>query len=130
MNERTSYRDWGQLSLWFSFLGGGVAWLLHLTSAWAISEFGCFGGLYRWTWLDLTAIAWLIILATIITSSIAVAATCVGYRTVRRVATDSVAVDPSGTASFLAYSGLITSGFFVFVILVESVPLLFFRKSC
>lgn len=117
--------------LGFGLLGGALAWLAHLLLVWAISEFGCLGGLGEAAWLRLSGIAWLVVLVSFGTFGVALAATLVACGSRRRLG--SGAAQPAGASGselFLAQAGWITSGLFAVVILVETVPVLFYLHDC
>lgn len=120
-----------QFALWFGLLGGAVAWLVHLLSAYAIAEFGCVGTLTSIVFLTITAVAWMEIGVSLLTLLAAIAAVVVAYRSRRRLQakTENEAAVPRGEL-FLARTGLITSILFVLVILVESVPIFFYLQGC
>jgi hypothetical protein len=118
-------------ALWFGAFGGAVAWLLHLVGAAVIAEWGCFAGLYRTTWLGLTVVAWMIIAVSVATAVAAIAATVTAGMVYSRTRWgDSERLDPRGTARFLAWFGLVSSGLFLFIIVAETIPLLFFLTHC
>jgi hypothetical protein len=117
-------------ALWFGMLGGGAAWLVHLVAAYAFAEFGCVGRLRQVSLAGLTAVAWLIIGVSVLTLLIAVASALTAYRSERRLrATQD---DLMGTAAEVevARTGWVTSGLFVLVILVESLPIFYYLKDC
>lgn len=122
--------------LWFGMFGGAVPWLVHLVGASIIAEWGCFAGIARWQFLGVTAVAWSVIVLSVVTLLIAMAATWLAYRTNRHYhefATDEreeIVDDQLGTDAFMARTGLWTSGLFVFIILVESFPILYFLTDC
>lgn len=118
-------------ALWFGFLGGAVAWTLHLLAASFISEWGCLTGLARWQWLGLTSIAWLLIAASVLMLLLAIWATWVAYRLQHQLSeAGSTPLDRHGTATFLARAGLITNGVFTFIILAQCVPIFYFLSRC
>lgn len=117
--------------LWFGLLGGAVAWLAHLLLAWIISEFGCLGGLGQTALLGLSGTAWLVILVSAATFAVSVAATIVARAMDKRLKPRrDTAAEEIGTDLFFARVGVITSALFAFVILVETIPVFFFLRSC
>jgi len=114
--------------LWFGFLGGGIAWTLHLLSAYAIAEFGCVGGLGERQYGSISLVAWLELIATGLTVCLALAATACAYRCERRLRSqeETAAVGEKTTAR----AGLFASGSFAFVILFESIPIFFYLRDC
>jgi hypothetical protein len=117
-------------ALWFGALGGGFAWLLHLMGAYAISEFGCRGGLNRASWLGVTTVAWLLAALSAATLIVAVISTLVARRCERRLeAARGDTTAPRGEAE-VARAGWMASGLFSLVILVESIPIVYYLKHC
>lgn len=112
-------------ALWFGFLGGGVAWTAHLMLSWGISEFGCVGTLKSFTLAGLHGVAWLLLIVSVLAALAAAVATGVALRAHRRL-TDS----PHHTDRYLAKGGAIASGIFLFIILVESIPIFFYLRHC
>jgi preprotein translocase subunit SecG len=115
---------------WFAFLGGGIAWTLHLLSIYMIGEFGCVSGWGDITYLGLSAVAWSILLVSVLLLVPAVAATIVGYRDARQ---DSLFESPQGEdegGEYLSRLGWILSGLFTLIILVESLPVFAYLHGC
>jgi len=101
--------------------------------AYAAAEFGCVGSLGRPGYLDISLVAWLILLLTAATASIAAASTFVAYRFYRRLATaqlDSADGESHSAERYTAYVGLLAGSLFVFVILFESIPIFFYLRHC
>lgn len=124
--------------LWFGVLGGAIAWLLHLLLAYGIAEFGCVSPFSETRLMGLSGVAWLEIGASLITAAVAAIAAVVAYRShpstwdqkrfeggdhAEASAADSPRV-------FMAYTGVLTSALFVFIILVESLPVLYYLRDC
>ncbi|MEX0717840.1 MAG: hypothetical protein WD066_14695 [Planctomycetaceae bacterium] len=118
----------GRAALWFGFLGGAFAWTAHLLAAYAIAEFGCFGGLAGHSWGGISAVAWSIIGVTIPAVAIAVAAVWIAGRAAGEF--ESNAGELERTDSFLARIGFYSSGIFLLVILAQTLPVLFFLGDC
>lgn len=100
-------------ALWFSFLGGPVAWSAHLLSSYPLVSVACR--------LETAAPLHLI---TAVTALIAAAAALTGllcYRRVRDGGPGGLG-DAFGRARFMAIGGIIMGLFFTFVILVEGFP--------
>jgi|GEM_PF-1878454 len=120
----------------FGLFGGAIAWLVHLVAASIIAEWGCISGLHRYQFLGITAIAWSLIALSVVALLVAVAATWVVYHANQRdegvtETGDSADVyDTRGTNKFLARVGLWSSALFVFIIAVQSLPILYFLKEC
>ncbi len=119
-----------RLGLWFGFLGGGVAWTAHLILSYFTAEFGCESGLDRHVYLGLMLPAWILIGISLVATLAAGAATAVAWRLRRRfgpVANDLGEADPD---AYLARSGFLTSALFTAIIVVESLPIVYFLGSC
>lgn len=115
---------------WFAFLGAGLAWTAHLLSIYAIGEFGCVSGLDRLTFWSVSAVAWLIIIVTVLCLVPAAAATLVAYRDKQR---DRELQAPPGQdegGEYLTSFGFILSGLFTLIILVESLPVFAYLEGC
>lgn len=120
----------GRAALWFGFLGGAVAWTAHLLAAYAIAEFGCFGGLADRAWGGISAVSWGIIAVTIPAVAIAVAAVWIAGRAARAFESSRELPNMDGTAAFLARIGFYSSGVFLLVILAQTLPIVFFLGDC
>lgn len=109
----------GQLALWFGLLGGVIVWVFHLLVSYAFVPVACNTGLD--SILYGTAVA---------TLSTAIASVLVAGRTWRRthnaVNDGHIEIQRS---YFLGVAGIILSGFFVFVIIVQSLPM-FLQGAC
>jgi hypothetical protein len=114
----------GRGALWFGLLGGAAAWTAHLTLAYAAAEFGCVGGLGVRGYLGVSLVAWLELALTAVTTLVAASATAVAYRAFRRLRPDEAA------ERYAARAGLLTSGLFTFIILFESIPILYYLHRC
>jgi hypothetical protein len=119
----------GKATLWFGLLGGGVAWLAHLLLSYLIAEFGCMSGWGKETWLGVTTLAWLLLAVSFLTLLGAGLAVYVAFRSKQRLGRSDPSEEPA-SAEYMARAGYITSGVFLFIILVESVPIFFFLQSC
>ena len=118
--------------LWFGALGSAVAWLLHLLLAYGIAEFGCVSPFREVRLAGLTGVAWLEIAASLLSLLIAAAATGIAQRSRRRlVGEGDAAVYETGDARvFMARTGVISGRIFLFIILVQALPILYFLHDC
>ena len=124
-------------ALWFGFLGGAGAWTAHLLLAYFFAEFGCVGALRDKVFLGLGAPAAIIALFSAALVFIAAAATAVAYRAAKHMGLSIMASAEAeerqghaGAAIYLARAGVIMSGLFVFIILVQSLPIFYFLRYC
>jgi hypothetical protein len=115
---------------WFAFLGGGLAWTLHLLSIYAIGEFGCVGGWDRSSWAGISLVAWMIIILSGLLLVVAVAATLIGYQDKRRDARRVSAEWEDEGGVFLSSYGSLLSGLFALIILVETLPVFAYLHGC
>lgn len=106
--------------LWFGLLGGAGAWLAHLLLSYAVAEFGCVSGLHQYQWLGISLVAWILLAISLLTASVAAAAT----RSIPAPAEES---SPEG---HLGRMGCLSSGSFFAVIVVESIPILYYLSRC
>lgn len=118
-------------TLWFTLWAGAVAWLFHLLLVYGIAEFGCRAGWGTRELLGLNWVWWSLLAVTVATLILASSATVVGWRQARL----SRALAPDLNAEhharlFTARAGWITSGLFVVIILVQTIPLFFFLEDC
>jgi hypothetical protein len=116
-------------AMWFGLFGGAIAWTAHLILAYAAAEFGCVGRIGDGAYLGISLVAWLEIALTLITTLTAGAATAVALRQHRRLqaTADNVAENPE---RYIAWTGVLTSGMFTFVIVFESIPILYYLQTC
>lgn len=128
-NEATMVTD---LQLWFGVMGGAIAWLFHLLLSYGISEFGCVSGFRERQLLGITGVAWLEIAVTVLSLALALGATLVAHRSKRQFARliDSARLEANDPRVFMARSGVMASGLFVFIILVQALPVLYYLREC
>lgn len=119
--------------------GGGIVWKVHFLSIALIAEWGCFTGLGEWRWLGITGVAW-----TIVILSVLMSLACLGvawlawdtFKTLNRAPGASPSgegadvYDRPGNHRSLAKIGLFSGLFFLVIILVQSVPVLFYLTEC
>lgn len=113
----------------FHFAGGGACWMLHLLLAYVIAEFGCLTGLGEVHFLNVTVVVWLLLLVTVLVLVLALWATVSARKTLTRKRSQGETGEGDGEY-FAARAGFWLNGFFSVVILVESVPLVYFLRAC
>ncbi len=135
--EYTKTTEGARAALWFGFLGGAAAWTAHLLLAYFFAEFGCVGELRERFVFGLTAPTAIIALLSALLLLVAGLATLVSYRSAKQMGIsiiDSTEAEEKqrqvGPAIYLTRAGVLMSGLFVFVILVQSLPILYFLRSC
>ena len=115
-----------------SLVGGGTAWLLHLLAVYVISEFGCRAGWGDWLVGPVSMVAWLLLLATLATALLAGGATLASAGAARLLqgkgGDDSVVA--AENKLFVSRVSLILNAVFVFVILVQAIPIFFYLRAC
>jgi hypothetical protein len=117
--------------LYFGFLGGAVAWTLHLLLAYIVAEFGCETDADRHIWLGITLPAWLILGQSAIMFIAAAAATWIAWRIRARLSAVEPTHDRWMTADiYLARAGFMASGLFAFIIAVQTIPIFYYLRSC
>lgn len=116
-------------ALWFGLLGGGIAWLAHFLSSYVIAEFGCVSRWGQGRFLGVTGQAWLLLGVSISSMAVATGALIVARRAMKRLGAHGGGDAQRGPAQ-MAKAGVVTSGVFLFVIIVESIPIFFFLQSC
>jgi hypothetical protein len=135
MSRQGIHNDEGYIAvtragLWFGLLGGGIAWLLHFLSSYVIAEFGCVSNWGQNKYLGVTMLAWLLLGVSAFATGLAAFATFVAYRAKQRLGELEHSDGQTSSAVYMARAGYITSGVFLFVIIVESIPIFFFLQSC
>jgi hypothetical protein len=114
-------------------MGGAIAWTAHILLIYVISEWGCVKWPPRFAFYGITATAWLLIAVSALLLFVSVAAAYVGFRYQRRGRDFGQGEDadvPYHTEEFVSRTGLIMSGTFAFIILVESIPTFYFLQRC
>lgn len=124
-----SSRSVRQGTLWFGLLGGAVAWLIHLVAAYLIAEFGCLTHFGEQRALGITLVSWMIVAVTAITALGGGSATWAAYRSFGRLRDARESVDTAAQRA-TARAGMYASGFSLLVILVETLPLLYYLRDC
>lgn len=129
--ERELEREISRPALWFTLWAGAAAWLLHLLLVYGIAEFGCRAGWGDRLFLGLSHVSWSLLAVTGATLVLASVATAVGWRNARlsRALATELSAD-NHARLFTARAGWITSGLFVVIILVQTIPIFFFLRNC
>jgi len=122
--------DGGRPALWFGLLGGASAWTVHLLLAYAVAEFGCVSGFGKRIYLGISIVAWLEVAATVLTTVIAALAAIVAHRNYRILRSQNLEEAGIAAGEYTARAGFITSGIFTFIILFESIPILYYLRTC
>ncbi len=114
---------------WFVLVGGGVAWFGRFLIVWAIAEFGCVAGSIEITGIDSPIL--ILSLVSIPFLVMGIAAVVLGWTRLRSLPhPDTEDPQASSSARFMLRTGVWTSALFVFIMLVEAVPIFFFVAEC
>lgn len=117
----------------FALVGGAVAWAGHLLLSYAVAEFGCVAGLGHRHVLGVPVVSWMLLGVSVVFTTMAAAALMFSYR-IREPASPppSSSPDPDdrSTREFAARFGLIVNGLFLFIVLVQSVPVFYYWGRC
>ena len=99
--------------LWFGFVGGPLAWYLHLNISYALVRLIC-----------ATGDTLLLHLTTLATLALAVAALVVAWLSWRRLRQPEVTTGSGtlGRSRFLAVGGIALSGFFALILIAAWIP--------
>jgi hypothetical protein len=114
-----------------ALLGGAVAWTGHLLIAYAISEFGCVAGWGHRNFLAVSVVSWLVIGVSVAMIALAVASIYVSLQLERsgpHLATADA--DERSTVEYVGRFGRIVNWLFLFVIVVETLPIFFYLDHC
>ncbi len=127
MSTAPRLRSIGRLPLWFGLLGGPLAWALQLVVNYYLVSISCALELRDFMILEIPGFALLMVLVTLLTLAVTLAAGAVAWWTWRRTGvgsqTDLSAAD--GRTHFLALGGLLLNGLFAVAILLAGLSNLF-----
>jgi hypothetical protein len=101
-----------------------------LLAIYAIGEFGCVSGFDQHMLVGISAVAWLLILVSIIAFVPAVAATVVGYADARRDAGQAEPPADDEGGRYLSSFGWPLNVVFVLIIFIESLPVFAYLGGC
>jgi hypothetical protein len=114
--------------MWFAFLGGAVAWALHLAASWGITETTCLSGHVRIGDMPLThAVA----IATAVPLAVTVLAFVAALWMWRKTGPDQLddSKPSAGRAHLVAAVGIWTNALFIAIIVFDGIALQVF-PSC
>lgn len=115
---------------WFAFLGGALAWVVHLFGVYLISEFGCISALAERRLLDVSVVAWQLLGLSLGLLLITIAATVVGCADARRDQRGAAAPGEPGHVDWLSRAGWILSALFAVIIVVQTIPAFYYLRAC
>jgi len=119
-----------RMLLWFATTGGSGAWLAHFALIWLISEFGCIANFDRHLFGPLSAVSLLIILATLLMAAVGSFATLAAYSLKKRLASPSRGSQLARSRRESMEMWFLANASFVIIILVQSIPVLYFLETC
>lgn len=117
-------------ALWFGLLGGAVAWLLHLLTAYAVAEFGCVGTLGQQAYRGISLVAWSVIAVSLLLGIVSATATVVALRLYVAHAANPDTDPVQAAERMTAWVGGCSSGIFTLAIAFESIPLWYYFQGC
>lgn len=121
----------GQFALWFSLLGGGLAWLLHLLLTYGLAEFGCVSGWPDFTFLGMTGLDWLLLGASALSIGLAGVSIWVSYRVEKYLEPfQTEGPDWPTPEHHVAKVGRVANLLFILIIFVQTIPIFFFLNEC
>jgi hypothetical protein len=118
------------LRRWFSFLGGGIAWTLHLLSIYAIGEFGCVSGLGRVMFAGVSAVAWAIIFVSILLFLLSGFSVTLAFFDMRKDSLKETRDPGNEGGEYLSRFGFILNLLFSLIIAVETMPVFWYLGGC
>jgi hypothetical protein len=105
----------GAFKLWFGFLGSAAAWAVHAALGYPLVPLVCSTGLVI-----------LLYLLSILTAVVAAAAGVVSWRSWKAAGGGSAGnlIGSDTRVGFMAFTGVLASGFFVLAIIMATVPMI------
>lgn len=115
--------------LWFGLFGGAVAWTIHLLLGYGIAEFGCVSSFRHARFLGIAGVAWGILAMTALTLILAVGALLVAWRSKQSLLAE-IRQQEEEPEEFMTRAGWITSVVFIAIIVAQTLPVLYYLRSC
>lgn len=111
-------------SLWFGLMGGPVVYTLYFLAVYFLGEAACLADLLRYRVLGLEAIAFWVLLLTVVTAAIIGYGAWLAYGNWQQAQAHS-ADDGASYAAFMAFVGLWLSALFIGLTVATGLPALF-----
>ena len=111
-------------SLWFGLMGGPVVYSLYFLAVYFLGEAACLADLLRYRVLGLEAIAFWVLLLTVVAAAIIGYGTWLAYGNWQQT-TAQTPDDGASYAAFMAFVGLWLSGLFIVLTVATGLPALF-----
>ncbi|WP_141735985.1 hypothetical protein [Oligoflexus tunisiensis] len=115
--------------IWYAFLGGALAWTLHLMGTYGISEGYCRGGFLGTSFLGLSLMHWGVGLLTLFATAITLGALYVARRH-HLASLASLSTAEGDINLFMARSSLLSNGLFLIIIVAQSFPIFILGRNC
>jgi hypothetical protein len=121
--------------LWMASLGGAIAWWIHFLGAYVLAEFGCISKTSLFTFLGVMGISWFILTLSIFCLFLSGLAIWISHK---NQADTLKAVTEGGETSahlqnsqtFIFRGGVFINLLFFFVIIVQTIPVFYYLRSC
>lgn len=112
------------LGLWFGLLGAPIVWTLRFLALYGLTEAGCVAGLQQIAILGVDLITGVSLGITVIAIAVVVAAGLVAHHAWRdkRDRERTAGEERTGRTVYMGLMGVLLCGFFLPVIVVETVP--------
>jgi len=108
-----------------------IAWFLHLVAAAIIAEWGCIAGLGGYQFLGISLVSWLLISMSIVSALVAaLAVASAGRRKSELSDIERSAESESNSTVYLVELAWLSGWMFMFIIVAQSIPILFFYGGC
>lgn len=111
-------------SLWFGLMGGPVVYTLYFLAVYFLGEAACLADLLRYRVLGLEAIAFWVLLLTVVAAAIIGYGAWLAYGNWQQT-TAQTPDDGASYAAFMAFVGLWLSGLFTLLTVATGLPALF-----
>lgn len=116
-----------EFRLWVGLLGGATAWFIRFLLVYGVSEWRCTGMGEETYFFGIASTAWILLGITLLLVAFAIWSVLVARATLRAVHARNEA---RGASLFMARTGIFLSGLFAFIMIVESIPILFLGRLC
>ncbi len=113
------------LRLSFALLGGAFAWGTHFLVNYILVSIQCVTGWFGSSVLGASVLMWLILLATLISIGVTIAAFVTARRVEREATADDAPAD--GYRMYMARGGVWLNSLFILLISLETLPIFFLR---
>lgn len=113
--------------LWFGFVAAPLAWAVDGAASWAITWLACYAGPQQMAGLGNTGIRAVLIVITLSLLAITLAAGFVSYRNWQALSEhrNFIYAEARGREEFMALTGVFSSIFFTFGIVLIAIPQIF-----